>query len=564
MVLPSGKTVQANQQSQSIAYSLDEGQTWTTYDTANPVINNPPPKYADQFLNFRDPFVFWHAESGKWVVVLSLAALHKLVIYTSPDLKHWTHVSEFGPVNAADGVWECPSIFPLPLDGNTNNTKWVAQIGLNPGGPPGTVGSGTQYIVGNFNGKKFTADADSVFPPPALPSGSTVFASFEGTSYADLGWTATGDLIGTGPVMGTVPGQQNVTGYLGKSLVNTFLNGDATMGTLTSKPFVITKRYINFLIGGGNALGVEGINLLIGNQTVRQATGSNNEKLVWQGWDVSTYTGQTATLQIVDLSSGGWGHTNIDEISFSDILATQQKANWMDYGPDFYAAATYNGLAESDRTDIAWMNNWQYGGVIPTDPWRSAMTIPRGLSLSTINNRSTIVQTPQENWNALERANSNSITSWNTFSNGTQQLSFSGKALDITLAFSDRTPSAGTSPTFGIILRATADLTQQTRIGYDFVTKQLFVDRTQSGDVSFDPTFASVYRAPLAANKNGKVNMRIFLDWSSVEVFGGDGEVTLTAQIFPSDNGTSAFMFSTDGSTKNVRVTAQAVSSSWN
>jgi len=70
MVLPSGKTVQANQQSQSIAYSLDEGQTWTTYDTANPVINNPPPKYADQFLNFRDPFVFWHAESGKWVVVL--------------------------------------------------------------------------------------------------------------------------------------------------------------------------------------------------------------------------------------------------------------------------------------------------------------------------------------------------------------------------------------------------------------------------------------------------------------------------------------------------------------
>jgi len=90
------------------------------------------------------------------------------------------------------------------------------------------------------------------------------------------------------------------------------------------------------------------------------------------------------------------------------------------------------------------------------------------------------------------------------------------------------------------------------------------VNRTQSGDESFDPTFASVYHAPLAANKNGKVNMRIFLDWSSVEVFGGEGEVTLTAQIFPSDNGTNAYIFSTDGSTKNVRVTAQAVSSSWN
>jgi hypothetical protein len=307
MTLPSGKTVKTNQQSQSIAYSLDEGQTWTTADAINPVINDPPAKYADQFLDFRDPFVFWHEETSKWVVVLSLAAIHKLVIYTSPNLKKWTYQSEFGPVNAADGVWECPSVFPLNVDNNANNTKWVAQIGLNPGGPPGTVGSGTQYIVGSFNGKKFIADKESIFPPPTLPAGSTVFADFEGTSYADLGWTATGDLVGKGPVAGTVPGQQNVTGYLGKSLVSTFLNVDQTMGTLTSKSFIITKKYINFLIGGGNNLGVEGINLIINNATVRQATGNNNEKLVWTGWDVSTFIGETGTLQIVDVSTGGWG-----------------------------------------------------------------------------------------------------------------------------------------------------------------------------------------------------------------------------------------------------------------
>jgi sucrose-6-phosphate hydrolase SacC (GH32 family) len=233
-------------------------------------------------------------------------------------------------------------------------------------------------------------------------------------------------------------------------------------------------------------------------------------------------------------------------------------------GPDYYASAAYNGLAIDDRTAIGWMNNWQYAGIIPTNPWRSAMSIPRGLSLATINNRVTLMQTPEEKWSALERASSTSITSWNIFPNSTQKLGFDGKSLDITLSFSDRMPAAGTSPTFGIILRATSDLSQQTIVGYDFVTKQLFVDRGRSGDVTFDSTFASVYHAPLAANQNGKINMRIFLDWSSVEVFGGDGEVTLTAQIFPADNGTAAMMFSTEGATKNVKVTAKMVGSSWN
>jgi sucrose-6-phosphate hydrolase SacC (GH32 family) len=171
--LPSGKEVKTNQQAQSIAYSLDEGQTWTTYDIANPVISDPPTNYADQCLEFRDPFVFWHEETSKWVVILALAVLRKLVIYTSPDLKEWTYQSEFGPVNAVGGVWECPAMFTLKVDGDADNVKWVVQIGLNPGGPPGTVGSGTQYVIGSFDGKTFTADKESVFPPPALPASST-------------------------------------------------------------------------------------------------------------------------------------------------------------------------------------------------------------------------------------------------------------------------------------------------------------------------------------------------------------------------------------------------------
>ena len=144
--------------------------TWTTYDAVNPVILAPPAPYADQWKDFRDPFVFWHDVSQKWISVISLAQLHKLLIYTSTNLKTWTYVSEFGPVNAIGGVWECPSIFPLPLDGDESNTKWVAQIGLNPGGPPGVVGSGTQYIVGNFNGTAFVAETHA---PTSTPTTST-------------------------------------------------------------------------------------------------------------------------------------------------------------------------------------------------------------------------------------------------------------------------------------------------------------------------------------------------------------------------------------------------------
>ncbi|THV98498.1 concanavalin A-like lectin/glucanase [Aureobasidium pullulans] len=561
--LPSGKTVRPNQQSQSIAYSLDEGMTWTTYDAVNPVILEPPAAYADQFIDFRDPFVFRHEETKKWVVILSLAQLQKLLIYTSPNLKDWTLASEFGPVNAAGGLWECPSLFPLPLDGKSSNTKWITQIGLNPGGPPGVVGSGTQYVVGSFDGKNFTADADSVYLPPAAPSGSIIFADFEGTSFADLGWTATGDLVGAGPSAGTVNGQQDVTGYVGSSLVNTFLSGDATVGTLTSKSFTISKRYINFLIGGGNALGQEGINLVIGNETVLQATGTNGEKLIWQGWDVSAYKGQNAVLEIVDLLTGGWGHINVDQISFSDTLATPQKANWMDYGPDFYAAVPWNGLPTNERTNVGWMNNWQYAQVIPTEPWRSAMSVPRGVSLQTVNGKAQIVQTAKEKWSSFESRGDSYSKKWSSVPEGTQKLKLDGKTLDIVLTFDDRSAAAGKASRFGIILRASKDLSQQTRIGYDFTIKQLFVDRTKSGNSSFDATFASVYYAPLQATRGGKITMRILLDWSSVEVFGGVGETTLTAQIFPADSETDVLLFSEGGKTKDVSVTAKGVGSAW-
>ncbi|KAH7349041.1 exoinulinase InuD [Pyrenochaeta sp. MPI-SDFR-AT-0127] len=563
-IVPSGKPVREGQQSQSIAYSLDEGITWNTYEAGNPVILEPPKQHADQYRDFRDPFVFWHDSSKKWIAVISLAQLRKLLIYTSSDLKVWTYVSEFGPINAVDGVWECPSIFPLPLDGDEGNVKWVAQIGLNPGGPPGVVGSGTQYVVGSFDGTTFTGDPNNIYSVPTIPNDSVIFQDFEGLgSFADLGWTATGDLIGTGPAKGTLAGQQAVTGYLGNRLVNTFLIGDSTTGTLTSPSFNISHKYINFLIGGGYAPNKASINLKIGGKIVRTATGANNEKLAWYGWNVSAFMGLSAVIEIVDSLTGSWGHINVDEISFSNTLARAQEANWVDWGPDFYAALTFSGLSLADRIDIAWMNNWQYGGAIPTSPWRSAMSVPRKLSLKTINERATLVQQPAGNWAALESSRTYS-RSWDFVQEGNEELDFSGKALDIQLAFSDRSPATSKSPQFGLILRATSDSAQQTRVGYDFTTKQIFVDRTTSGDVGFDSTFPAIYYAPLSPGSAGKITMRILVDWSSVEVFGGFGEATLSAQVFPSDDAVQARLFSTDGSTEKVIINASNIESAWN
>ncbi len=134
-------------QSQGIAWSIDKGRTWTKY-SGNPVLPNPGKR------DFRDPKVFWHKETGKWIMIL---AVHDRVnLFSSADLKSWSFESEFGAdAGAHGGVWECPDLFPLKVEG-TSETKWVMLVSINPGGPNG--GSATQYFTGKFDGKKFIAD----------------------------------------------------------------------------------------------------------------------------------------------------------------------------------------------------------------------------------------------------------------------------------------------------------------------------------------------------------------------------------------------------------------------
>ena len=137
------KTGTSTFQNQSIAYSLDEGKTWTKY-AGNPVLKNPGIK------DFRDPKVSWHEESKRWI--MTLATLDRISFFSSPDLKTWSKESEFGAsIGAHGGVWECPDLFPLDYNGKK---IWVLLVSINPGGP--NKGSATQYFTGEFDGTTFT------------------------------------------------------------------------------------------------------------------------------------------------------------------------------------------------------------------------------------------------------------------------------------------------------------------------------------------------------------------------------------------------------------------------
>lgn len=142
-------TQSGDRQVQSIAYSNDNGRTFTKYEN-NPVL-------VSEANDFRDPKVFWHKDSQRWVMVLAVG--QEMQFFTSPNLKDWEFQSSFGNGHGAHGgVWECPDLFELPVEG-TGEKKWVLLCNLNPGGPFG--GSATQYFTGTFDGKKFVNESPS-------------------------------------------------------------------------------------------------------------------------------------------------------------------------------------------------------------------------------------------------------------------------------------------------------------------------------------------------------------------------------------------------------------------
>jgi fructan beta-fructosidase len=181
-------------QAQSLAYSLDEGTTWTKY-SGNPVLER-------NSTAFRDPKVFWFRADqgpGYWVMVAVEAAAKKVVLYRSVDLREWIHLSDFGPTEQEGGLWECPDLFRLPVDGAAE-AKWVLVVSRDPG--RSTQGSFTQYYIGDFDGTRFTSADDGA--PRRLDWGRDYYAavSFDNVPHGRrilLGWMSNWNYAATVP-----------------------------------------------------------------------------------------------------------------------------------------------------------------------------------------------------------------------------------------------------------------------------------------------------------------------------------------------------------------------------
>lgn len=157
-------------QTENLAYSTDGGDHWTKY-AGNPVLDAG-------LRDFRDPKVFWYAPARHWVMVVARSVERRVSFYASADLKHWRHTGDFGPAGDVRGVWECPDLVELPVDGDPTRTRWVLKVDAQATAPG--LGGGGQAFIGRFDGETFV---DAQGTAQALDLGEDYYASL---SWADL------------------------------------------------------------------------------------------------------------------------------------------------------------------------------------------------------------------------------------------------------------------------------------------------------------------------------------------------------------------------------------------
>jgi fructan beta-fructosidase len=228
--------------------------------------------------------------------------------------------------------------------------------------------------------------------------------------------------------------------------------------------------------------------------------------------------------------------------------SASESAHWFDYGPDYYAAVSWSDVPASDgrRLWLGWMSNWEYGGDVPTSPWRSAMSIPREVGLSRTAEGIRLVQKPAREVESLRDRHfafkSGDVSEANAW---LKERHVQGDQLELMVEFAPR--SSGTE---GVKV-LTSD-TEATVIGVDRQRGRAFVDRTHSGNVTFHQKFSGVYDAPLAVH-DGRVKLHLFVDASSVEVFVNDGERVFTSLVYPSAASRGVELF---GSMTSARITS--------
>ncbi|MCM3575593.1 GH32 C-terminal domain-containing protein [Mesobacillus subterraneus] len=205
---------------------------------------------------------------------------------------------------------------------------------------------------------------------------------------------------------------------------------------------------------------------------------------------------------------------------------------WVDHGSDFYAAVTWGNIPENDGHAVwlGWMNNWRYGQEIPATSFRGSNTLPREVRLKQTAEGIRLIQNPVREVRQL-RSGSERIANSMIKPGQTLSPEIKGEQLEIIAEF-----EAASEPVTEFGLKVRKGETGETKIGYDVGRNQLFVDRSESGMSEFHSGFAANHEAAMNP-VNNTIKMHVFLDKSSVEVFGNDGMAVITDQIFPdSDN----------------------------
>ncbi len=227
------------------------------------------------------------------------------------------------------------------------------------------------------------------------------------------------------------------------------------------------------------------------------------------------------------------------------------KILWADWGKDNYAAVSWDGKTgrNGERYWIGWMSNWQYANDVPTSPWRNALTIPRALKLRRYPDGLRMVQEPIPQLKTLRGERLVLQNLGNLLIDASHPLTLSpsdcGTAMEITVELERDTASE-----FGVVVREKGE--ERTVVGYDTTKSQLFVDRTHSGRSDFHPEFAGRHSAPLQVNKK-RIKLHIFVDTSSVEVFGNDGETVISDLIFPKPESQGVSLYAKGGAVRLVK-----------
>jgi fructan beta-fructosidase len=237
--------------------------------------------------------------------------------------------------------------------------------------------------------------------------------------------------------------------------------------------------------------------------------------------------------------------------TFDGTTFTPQQTIRADYGADYYAAQRYNNLPNSNIVE-AWMANPSYAGSTPTTTWHGEMTLPRQLSLNYSNGSYTMLQNPIPEVSTLRTPIPGGVGS--TIGPGVDPLAgtnVQGDQLEIMA-----TIQPGTAGTFGFEVRKAPG--QETIIGYNVAGGYVYIDRDHSG--SFD-LFTGTQTAALAPQADGSIQLDIFVDQSSVEVFANQGQVVLTDLIFPYPSATGVSAFASGGNATLVSFAAFQISS---